>query len=48
VPVLKFSHEAVMVRRLKEDVRVMAGGFPIRRVLLICPRCHQREELKVH
>ncbi len=33
VPVLKSSLDAVMVRRLKEDVRVVAGGFPIRRVV---------------
>ncbi len=32
VPVLKGSLDAVMVRRLKEDVRTVAGGFPIRRV----------------
>lgn len=35
VPVLKSSLDAVMVRRLKEDVRVVAGGFPIRRVVQI-------------
>ena len=33
VPVLKSALDAVMVRRLKEDVRVVAGGFPIRRVV---------------
>jgi superfamily II DNA or RNA helicase len=32
VPVRKTDLDAVMVRRLKEDVRVVAGGFPIRRV----------------
>lgn len=32
VPVRKSDLDAVMVRRLKEDVRVVAGGFPIRRV----------------
>ncbi len=32
VPVRKVDLDAVMVRRLKEDVRVVAGGFPIRRV----------------
>jgi superfamily II DNA/RNA helicase len=31
--VLKTSLKEVMVRRLKEDVRVVAGGFPIRRVV---------------
>lgn len=35
VPVLKSSLDAVMVRRLKEDVRVVAGGFPIRRVVQV-------------
>jgi superfamily II DNA or RNA helicase len=35
VPVLKSSKDAVMVRRLKEDVRVVAGGFPIRRVVQV-------------
>ncbi|HWQ90568.1 MAG TPA: SNF2-related protein, partial [Clostridia bacterium] len=35
VPVLKSSLDAVMVRRLKEDVRVIAGGFPIRRVVQV-------------
>lgn len=29
----KADLDAVMVRRLKEDVRVIAGGFPIRRVM---------------
>lgn len=33
VPVRKSDLEAVMVRRLKEDVRVVAGGFPIRRIV---------------
>ena len=33
VPVLKSALDAVMVRRLKEDVRLVAGGFPIRRVM---------------
>lgn len=33
VPVRKSDLEAVMVRRLKEDVRVVAGGFAIRRVV---------------
>jgi SNF2 family DNA or RNA helicase len=33
VPVLKSALDAVMVRRLKEDVREVAGGFPIRRVV---------------
>lgn len=32
VQVRKADLDAVMVRRLKEDVRVVAGGFPIRRV----------------
>jgi superfamily II DNA or RNA helicase len=32
VGVLKSNLDAVMVRRLKEDVRVIAGGFPVRRV----------------
>lgn len=35
VPVLKSALDAVMVRRLKEDVRVVAGGFPIRRVVQV-------------
>jgi superfamily II DNA or RNA helicase len=35
VPVRKPDLEAVMVRRLKEDVRVVAGGFPIRRVVQV-------------
>ena len=35
VPVLTSSLDAVMVRRLKEDVRVVAGGFPIRRVVQV-------------
>jgi len=35
VPVLKSSLDAVMVRRLKEDVRVVAGDFPIRRVVQV-------------
>ncbi|HVZ65031.1 MAG TPA: DISARM system SNF2-like helicase DrmD [Lacunisphaera sp.] len=33
VPVLKSALDAIMVRRLKEDVRVVCGGFPIRRVV---------------
>jgi len=33
--VLKSSLKEVMVRRLKEDVRVVAGGFPIRRVVQV-------------
>lgn len=33
VPVLKSSLNAVMVRRLKEDVRLVAGGFPVRQVV---------------
>jgi superfamily II DNA or RNA helicase len=32
-PVLKSALDAVMVRRLKEDIRAVAGGFPIRRVV---------------
>lgn len=35
VPVLKSALDAVMVRRLKEDVRAVAGGFPIRRVVQV-------------
>ena len=35
VPVLKSALDAVMVRRLKEDVRIVAGGFPIRRVVQV-------------
>lgn len=35
VPVLKSSLDLVMVRRLKEDVRAVAGGFPIRRVVQV-------------
>ncbi len=35
VAVRKSDLEAVMVRRLKEDVRVVAGGFPIREVVQI-------------
>jgi len=35
VPVLKSALDAVMVRRLKEDVREVAGGFPIRRVVQV-------------
>jgi Helicase conserved C-terminal domain/SNF2-related domain len=35
VPVLKSSLDAVMVRRLKEDVRAVAGGFPVRRVVQV-------------
>jgi superfamily II DNA/RNA helicase len=35
VPVLKSALDAVMVRRLKDDVRVVAGGFPIRRVVQV-------------
>jgi superfamily II DNA or RNA helicase len=35
VPVLKSALDAVMVRRLKEDVRVVAGGFPVRRVVQV-------------
>lgn len=31
VPVLKKNLEAVMVRRLKEDIRTIAGGFPERK-----------------
>jgi superfamily II DNA or RNA helicase len=33
VPARKSDLAAVMVRRLKEDVRLIAGGFPIRRVV---------------
>jgi superfamily II DNA or RNA helicase len=35
VPVLKSALDAVMVRRLKEDVRAVAGGFPTRRVVQV-------------
>jgi len=35
VPVLKSALSAVMVRRLKDDVREVAGGFPIRRIVQI-------------
>ncbi len=35
VPVLKSALDAVMVRRLKEDVRVIAGGFPVRKVVQV-------------
>jgi superfamily II DNA or RNA helicase len=35
VPALKTNLDAVMVRRLKEDVRVIAGGFPKREVVQV-------------
>jgi superfamily II DNA or RNA helicase len=35
VPVVKENLNAVMVRRLKEDIRAIAGGFPVRRVVQI-------------
>lgn len=35
VPALKSNLDAVMVRRLKEDVRVVAGGFPQRKVVQV-------------
>ncbi len=35
VPALKSNRDAVMVRRLKEDVRIIAGGFPVRKVVQV-------------
>lgn len=32
IPVTKANRDAVMVRRLKEDVREVQGGFPVRKV----------------
>lgn len=33
VPVVKENRDAIMVRRLKEDVRKIAGGFPVRKIV---------------